>query len=434
VTQAQSGEARRTRSDDLLQPGEGASTQRADVALRLSVISAAQTPLAGAEISCNRLPAPDATISGEVSASKDDSSSTVSDAAGAFALDEQLIAASSAEHVLWVTCPGYLSRYFVLSAPIHLQALPSPIVLEPARGVEVRVVDGDRQPVAGARVQLAADFDMGELEPSLEQRVRSVLLRIVEGDATGRARLPAVAGRLDIRAHHADLASEPWRGSCPASITLELAPVFTVSGAVVPEAPFQIAANTRVICSLSRGDRTVVLERCRVDGGGRWGIARLPVRPADSYVFALEGSGLVSEQHSLVHPRAGRDEHIDFHPRRAATFAVHTVDDKGADLADSIVSVQWNANGAWNKIERHTHADGLARFEGCAQGGIWVRARHPGFVPQLVDPNQANTSRTDPLLVQFARGGRIEGSCVHAGAPVRGRAGPRRPWETTRQS
>jgi hypothetical protein len=410
---------RAAQSNVLDQTADDTSAHRTDVAFRRCVVSSDQDPLVGAEISCTPLPAPGAAIGGEPGPRDNDAWYVVSDSTGAFDLDQRALATRPADCVIWVTAPGYLSRSFVLSVPFRLETIPSPIVLDFARGVDVDVVDVERHRVAGARVQLAADIDTGDPDPSLDLRVQSTLRRIVETDSSGRAHLPAVAGRLEIRARHSDLESEPWRGSCPASITLELAPVFTVSGAVLPEAPFQIDANTRVICSLSRGDRTVVLERCHVDASGRWGIARLPVRPADSYVFALEGSGLVSEQHSLVHPRAGRDEHIDFHPRRAATFSVHTVDDKGAGLADSIVSVQWNANGAWNKIERHTHADGIARFEGCAPGGVWVRARHSGFVPQLVDPNQANTSRTDPLLVQFARGGRIEGRCVHAGSPVR---------------
>jgi hypothetical protein len=130
------------------------------------------------------------------------------------------------------------------------------------------------------------------------------------------------------------------------------------------------------------------------------------------------GGTVGAESVSIPTPAVDDSTVVDFHPQAGRTLTVHLVGEGRGDLRDGIVSVIWNHEGTWQRLECKTGPDGMARFRNCVLARVWIRARCAGFAATLLDAFDVDKPPAIPLLVSLKSAGKITGRCSHAGAPV----------------
>ncbi len=400
-----------------------ASAQRQSVAPRIQITSKRQEPIEGVRamsiaLDLDRLQSLGAWPNLDWDALDVSSKLSISDAQGIVEAETLTHESGPNLSVIWFTHPDYVASAIRIDS--SAATAPSLVVMEPGGRVSARVIAADSSPVPEARIIELTDETRVDPDAAYdeEQLARRVLHRTFKTDSTGTAVLEPFPGKQWIVAELGNRRSEPWIGAAPASITLELRSTFTAQGQVLPEQGVHVEHGWNVTVSARRGQELALLTRGTVRSDGYWGPVRIPIVPADEFVFHLQAGTMAQDEVVVAQPNVDTSITVDFHPHPGFRIAVHLVDEEHHDLPGGTVGVNWNQDGKWQRIERTTGKDGIARFRNCEPGQIWIRVRCPGFIARLLSPFDAGAPPSDPLLVTLSRAGKIEGRCVHATAPV----------------
>lgn len=340
------------------------------------------------------------------------------DAEGRFSLEQASHSSTLSESVIWFTYPDHLGRFVLLGSGA---GLPPVVRLEHSGRLLAHVRDGNGMPVGGATI--VESIYLGRDDPTLgegkELDAKRILRRSWTTGADGRAVLHPLPGTLWVHAELEGLRSEPWSGEVPAEVDLVLAPTFAAQGRVILEPGAELEHDLSVRCSIRRGFDYPTVDRVAVRPDATWGPVNLPVIAGDVWRFQLEGGSSELETVDVPIPRTGDRISADFHPRPGMELSVRVVGEDDKDLVGANVSVQWNIDGVWRELARKTGKDGIAHCRGVRPGTLWIRARRTGYALNRIDALEVASSPPEPLTLRLDPAGRIEGRCVHRGAPVR---------------
>ncbi|MBK7644444.1 MAG: hypothetical protein IPJ19_15610 [Planctomycetes bacterium] len=97
---------------------------------------------------------------------------------------------------------------------------------------------------------------------------------------------------------------------------------------------------------------------------------------------------------------------------------VQVLDDTDQPLPNSAVTAQWSRADQWNRTDWQTDASGHAHLRRLPTGEVYIRVRHPGFVPVLKQLFRSEEWVHVPVRVAMEKAATIEGSCLRDGTPV----------------
>jgi len=322
--------------------------------------------------------------------------------------------------VVWVTHPRQAARAFVLREVETLAALPDPIRLESATGIEVRVVDASGAPCAGAELHQRFELERVDraaaTDPALD--ARAALWRVVRTNSRGEALLPSIPGRQAIHAQDGARSSSTWRGTAPARVTLVVAETILCRGRVTSEVP-GIDFTQSVVRAVVRMDGAAV----RLGGGavladGRVEPFRIPALDGERYEFELAGGRVAP---TTIHRPISNSTgvvYLEFVARAGTRFPVRIVDPAGEPVAGAVVGWAWPNGETWEWWRLGTDRDGRCEAECVPAGMLWLEVSKPGFLPFRQEFEQ--TGDFAPAYeIKLERGGVLRGRVTAASDPVR---------------
>lgn len=299
-------------------------------------------------------------------------------------------------------------------------AWPSELALERVAPFRARVVDPSGHPVPGAAVLHGIDpLPRGPVRPQGLARDTFPWEETLMSGPSGEVELASFPGRNRLQASLSSACSAPWSGPARGTVELVLVATFSAAGRVIVPAGEPVPEGLLVRVLARQSEEYDELARFPVERSGAWIGTAIPLVPADGFVFLLEGAPFAQERRDVPVPAAGAKITIDFKPVRGIVLDVRVVSTEKVGLAGAYVSVNWNQEGRWQKLEQTAGSDGIARFAGCRPGRFWLRARASGHAPALLGPFEHLERTSQPIEVELERAGRIEGVCLDEGRPVR---------------
>ncbi len=318
---------------------------------------------------------------------------------------------------IWITHEAYVPAFFAVSIDPDARSLPGTIALTPGPETTVFVIDREDRPVAGASVQQVVPVPSDSRADTLDPQALRLLRRVAATGPDGTAPAFSWSGETLLRATHEGLQSEVWIGEPRERITLRLRPTFKAHGTVMADPTSQIEGPLRVLCRVQLGGQVRLLETAPVTGGS-WGPVTLPLLPADTYSFHLEGWNAEVRETLIDPPPANSVQRIDFSTRAGLDvwFLVRNEDEEV--LEESKVVVSWDVNGVRATTSGRVRDDGYTLVRGVPPGTMTITASAPGYAPKSLGPYGLPEEPPISHIVQLKAAGGLSGQVTFRGEPV----------------
>lgn len=301
--------------------------------------------------------------------------------------------------------------------------LPDRIVLKSAPAWSAHVADLGGHPIPGARVVQLFDLRTSNrlgnyAPPGAPDNPRRWLRLVSETDSAGTADLRPLPGPSWIWCESGGLRSAPWFGTQPAKVEFVLGSAFTLGGKVVSDSGAFAAGEACVRWLARTGTSTEWVDMVDVGPDGSIGPIRVPLIPADKYVFQLVGPGLALDLCEAYVPAADATLSIELHAAQGLSMKVRVLDESAHPVEGARVIVTWSGDGLWRAVERMSDSGGLAPFTEVALMSGYVQVRKAGFVPFTSPELNLQTGEPSTYTVELQPGGTIEGRVTHSGRGV----------------
>ena len=214
------------------------------------------------------------------------------------------------DSALWITHPAFLATPLFPGQPDGSWTLPAEVELAAGTPATVRVVAGQRQPVAGALVEhyLLA----GDASPEL-QRARRVFLRTYATGADGLARAVPAEGDSGFVARLGERLSNSWVGVPEEPVELVLCDRFFLRGTVTVEGREGVPPGARVQLSFEGDGVYDWLSSFPVPESGELGPVECPLLPLPRLHVELYGGGLIAQYVAYDAPLRGETLEVALH-------------------------------------------------------------------------------------------------------------------------
>jgi hypothetical protein len=293
---------------------------------------------------------------------------------------------------------------------IDTELLPD-IVLDPAPGLVVRVVDEAGAPVPGATL-----VSMGTVSIGGADRVAAVEYT---SDGAGKAAISTLPGESVLRVWDQDGRTALWRGKHlgqSGEIPIILRASFSVTGSIagMPESSSPCELQIR-----GPGQDWRELLAVHAIDRANFAVDSVPFTEAGTYVFRLQGPGLQPLETAVEVSAPGESVRIDFDWETGFPLRCLVLDSVEEPVDGVQLVLIWKGEtGERMRYLTRTGADGHAEFEHCPDTQIWIRSYADGFIDQRWGP-WAAASMTDwriPLRLEAA--GSVRGRVLFEGEPV----------------
>ena len=319
---------------------------------------------------------------------------------------------------------NHQARLYVLE-PNVLELPVDEIVLEPAAGFGVLVLDKTGQPAAGVAVAhygLSGRGEAGYDKLPTDETARRFLVEEAVTDATGRARLSPFPGESVLQAHGDGKVSLPWIGAPSDGVTLLLTDAFEISGKVkLPALEPDEDDERRILIQALRAGSWRDLAQLRGVQEGQWGPVWVPLVEADLFRARFEGWPFVPVAHTFEPPRASAEITADLEVERGLEmwFLVH--DERNEPILNSEVTLFWEEE----QPRRHETSypmraseEGWVRFQGIPPGLFRYEVRAPGFATHSGRWSHTSSFAGYWLSVNLVRAGKLRGKVRSANGVV----------------
>ena len=353
---------------------------------------------------------------------------TRSDEDGAFEFATPPRGESDRASVLWASHVGHGAQSVWLEAPDE-QARSAGILVLPGMGpLDVRVIDGDGNPVIGARLEhLAVDPPCATLapdDPARSRRERMFLGRQAETNEQGRALLGAFPGEQLVSAKWGSFVSSTWRGEAPAEITLSMAPTFIVGGQILfplggaEEDSASAEAVHRIVLWKRTGNIWSELLAVPDVAEGPWGPLAIPRLPRSRYRVDLESTRFVPVSVEFDAPALGNHVAIDLAPPVPGELWFFAEKEDGEAVDGAVLHLEWTAGEREGRLQVAARPDGYVYMGNAPTGQIRYWFTAPEYADSEPGVLQIPLPEPTTLLVTMQRAGILRGRCLHGEQPV----------------
>lgn len=407
-----------------------ARTQRSEVRsfqpLRVTVLDASRTPVAGATVSrlvCPRDWARRLTTWPTIEERdlQEEALTATTDSYGSVDFNCEK-STEPAEWLVVARAPGKRIEWMRVKLTGQSEPISITLTLQESPHVQVTVLHQDGGVALGATVTERVDLCDWPLLDEDEQDARHCdMLPVVHGvtDARGLVEMPALCKRMWIQATDGGLQSSAWTGAQAGHITLVLADTCTAEGTVSDSVTGKRVTGGMVSCQVRRGLDQAVVALLPVSESGTFGPIVLPLASTDGFLFQFVGGDYEASQVLLPPPLKGEHVTADIRTSPGVGVALQVHQQGGAPLAGVTVAVQWTRGNVWHRIDRVTNKEGKAFLSHLPSGQVWVRSRKPGYVPSLNEMYRAEDWVRHVLSVTMMPAASIEGRCTSGGKPVK---------------
>lgn len=329
---------------------------------------------------------------------------------------------------LWVTAFGFGAEFLAVSrSELESGHLPD-VVLEPAPGMEVRVLDGDSgDPVRDARVAVVGAWNRPN-DPKAREVLDSseltdaalALARVYTTDVEGVAWVAEAPGvswmRADDGRRHSLATKRPVEGK------LELVLRGTFELALEVTRPEGIPKDERIrlgILQVHRDGSSEFGAFEPLDWAEEVSVHQLPRSDDCESFVCVSGDTTIPWEQSIGTPAVGSRVDLKAVLELGTNHLVRVVDPRGVPIGGaSVIALTNGLPGRSNS--RLTDSDGFALIDGVRDELIWLEASADGFIDSFTGPwTPIGAGRDgDHQEIVLERAGTLEGVVRHEGRPV----------------
>jgi hypothetical protein len=289
------------------------------------------------------------------------------------------------------------------------------LALAASTPIVVRVVDELNKAQSDATVR--QEWAGTEGEQSSKPVIAQLLASESVSDSSGEVRLSALPGTQVIWAEKGDLVSMPWRGSGPASVILQLGTSFTISGTITGGLTAAVEASDLNL-AIDGWQRSIRRPLIRLRGCefGAWGPLRLPRSRLEQFTVRLEGLSTLPQEETFRTPPAFTHKRIDFTIQRGTDLHLSVRDEHDRPISAAKAIAWWDTDMPLGptRAEAAAGPDGEIHIGSVPAGWVQFRVTAPGYsLLELAMP----TPGSYPVTLE--KGGRVIGTCMHEGTPVK---------------